>query len=308
MSDGYDALLRGAAWLDLSARGRTLVRGRDRARLLHNISSNEIKKLAPGNGCYAFLLNAQGRIQADLTLLCFDDRFLIDVEPELREKVPQHIRRYIVADQVELEDVTDQTAAIGLEGPGAAAVLASLNVPVPGADYAHVPWGENTVAAVSLTGQPGFRIYCAAARKDEIAGHLAAAGAKPATADEARVVRLEIGKPRYGEDIRDTTLPQETGQMHAISFTKGCYIGQEIVERIRSLGHVNKQLARVEADAAEALAPGTKLTAESGDAGEITSSVWSPRFSKVIALAFVRAPFAESGKALQAGDIEVRVA
>ncbi len=125
MSEGYEALRRGAAFLDVSARGRIVARGRDRARLLHNLTTNEVKKMTPGSGCYAFLLSPQGRIQADLHLLCFDDHFLIETEPELREKVFQHIRRYIIADQVELEDVTAQTAEIALEGPAAAALLAA---------------------------------------------------------------------------------------------------------------------------------------------------------------------------------------
>src|SRR5215471_18051994 len=139
MSQGYQALRHSAAWLDLSARGRIVVRGRDRARLLHAIASNDIKKLTPGTGCYAFLLSPQGRIQADLCLYSFPEHFLIDTEPELREKVHQHIKRYIIADQVELEDVTAQTACIGLEGPGAPAMLEA-----PTADYAHAPWGEFT--------------------------------------------------------------------------------------------------------------------------------------------------------------------
>src|SRR5215831_6553664 len=126
MSLGYDALRHGAAWLDLSARGRIVVRGRDRARLLHNLTSNEVKKLTPGTGCYAFLLNPQGRIQADLNLFCFPEHFLIDAEPELGEKILQHIRRYIIADQVELENVTESTGCVGIEGPEAAAVLSSL--------------------------------------------------------------------------------------------------------------------------------------------------------------------------------------
>src|SRR5664280_2311562 len=95
MSLGYEALRHGAAWLDLSARGRIVARGRDRARLLHAITSNEVKKMTPGTGCYAFLLNPQGRIQADLCLFCREDHFLIDTEPELREKVHVHIKRYI---------------------------------------------------------------------------------------------------------------------------------------------------------------------------------------------------------------------
>ncbi len=272
MSQGYDALRGGAAWLDLSARGRITARGRDRARLLHNITSNEVKKMTPGAGCYAFLLNPQGRIQADLHLFCFADHFLIDTEPDLREKVQQLIRRYIIADQVELEDVTTQTAAIGVEGP-----LAE-SLPLP---------DGCTKAPFSLTGQPGYRIYCAAGEMPRIVGQLDTAGARPATPDDARVVRIENGKPRYGEDIRETSLPQETQQLHAVSFTKGCYLGQEIVERIRSQGHVNRKLVRMEIDGSEPVAPGVRLMAD-GQEAEITSSVYSPHFRKVIALGYVR--------------------
>src|ERR1700687_189705 len=139
MSEGYDALRGGAAWLDLSARGRVVARGRDRARLLHNITSNDIKGMKPGSGCYAFLLNPQGRIQADLYLFCFEDHFLIDTEPDFREKVQQHILKYKVADQVELENATGGTAAIGLEGPNAPAVLMAVDAPIPGSGFAHLP-------------------------------------------------------------------------------------------------------------------------------------------------------------------------
>src|SRR2546423_13363550 len=160
MTLGYQALRHGAAWIDLSARGRIVAYGRDRARLLHALSTNEVKKMTPGAGCYAFLLTPQGRIQADFNLYCFDDHFLLDTEPELRERVLQHIRRYIIADQVELQDVTDSTGCVGLEGPEVATVLATLVAPVPGADYAHVPWGVRTIAAATVTGQPGVRIFC----------------------------------------------------------------------------------------------------------------------------------------------------
>jgi aminomethyltransferase len=303
MSEGYKALRHGAAWLDLSARGRFLVRGRDRARLLHNVTSNEIKKLAPGSGCYAFMLTPQGRIQADLNLFCFDDQFLIDTEPELREKVPQLILKFKVADQVEIEDISGSTAAIGLEGPAAAAVLTSLNAPIPGDDYAHLAWGESTIANLSATGQPGFRIFCPASKKPP----LESAGAKPANESDIRLVRIENGRPRYGEDIRETSLPQETQQMYAVSFTKGCYLGQEIVERIRAQGRVNKKLVRLAIDASAPLAPGTKLDADGKEAGEITSSVYAPESGSVAALAYVRTPYAEPATVLKAGDFSVRV-
>jgi aminomethyltransferase len=287
MSEGYDALRGGAAWIDLSARGRIVVRGRDRARLLHSISSNEVKKLAAGMGCYAFLLNPQGRIQADLLLFCFQEHFLIDTEPELREKVQAHIRRYIVADQVELEDVTARTGEVGLEGPDAAAVLAAMDAPVPLADYAHAPWGGAAVARASLTGQPGFRVWCPAEAAPELIRRFESAGAKPASPEDCRVVRIENGKPRYGEDIVESSLPQETQQMHAVSFTKGCYLGQEIVERIRARGHVNRRLRRVDLPGPEPAAPGSPIQVD-GKPAEVTSSVYSPRAGKAIALAYVR--------------------
>jgi len=306
MSQGYEALRRGAGVIDLTARGRIVARGRDRARLLHNLTSNEVKKMTPGTGCYAFLLSAKGRIEADLLLWCFAEHFLIDTEPELREKAMQHIRRYIIADQVELEDVTAQTAEIGLEGPGAAAMLEGMGAPVP-AEYAHLAWGEHTVAGITATGQPGVRIYCAASEAAGIVDRLEAAGASRVSPEDARAVRIENGKPRYGEDIRETSLPQETQQMHAISFNKGCYLGQEIVERIRAQGHVNKKLVRLEVDGAEPLAPGTKLKAGDADAGEITSAVYSPQSGKVAAMGYVRTAFAEAGTAVRAGEVEARV-
>jgi aminomethyltransferase len=268
VTPGYQALREGAGWLDLSSRGRIVARGRDRARLLHAITSNEVKKMTPGSGCYAFLLSPQGRIQADLNLFCFEDHFLIDTEPELREKVHQHIKRYIIADQVELEDVTSQTGCIGVEGP-------VQIVPVPEADYSHAQWEGCTVARVTVTGQPGARIFCAADRAAEVVAKLEAAGARPATLEDARIVRIENGKPRYGEEITDTTLPQESQQMHAVSFTKGCYLGQEIVERIRARGHVNKKLTPFEGTAPEG--------------AEVLSSVVSPSTGKTVGIALVRA-------------------
>jgi aminomethyltransferase len=301
MTDGYRALRESAAWLALDTRGRFVVRGRDRIRFLHNITSNEVKKMAPGAGCYAFLLTAQGRIQADLHLFCFPDRFLVDTEPELRAKLPGLILKYKVADQVELEDVTDRTASLALEGPTAAAALAACGAPVSASDCAHAAWGDSTVARVSITGQPGYRLYGPLDRRPEWISQLESAGVRPATDEDARVVRIENGKPRYGDDIRDTSLPQETGQLHAVSFSKGCYLGQEIVERIRTQGHVNRRLVRLEVAASEPLPSGAPLTAQGAEAGEITSSVFSPRAGKVVALAFVRSQFADPGTALDAG-------
>jgi tRNA-modifying protein YgfZ len=306
MSPGYEALHHGAALVDLSGRGRILVRGRDRARLLHNLTSNEVKKLPPGAVVYTFLLSPQGRIQADLNLLCFADHFLIDTEPEQREKVLQHIKRYIIADQVELEDVTSATACIGVEGPEAGRILSQIGIPVPG-EYTHSAWGETTVAGITQTGQPGARVYCAVAEFDAIIAKLQTAGVQPASEEDIRTVRIENGKPRYGEDIFDKSLPQETQQMHAVSFTKGCYLGQEIVERIRAQGHVNKKLVRLEIEGTEPPPPRTKAIANAAEVGEITSAVHSLQSGAVAALAYLRTQFAAPGTDVLVAERKARV-
>src|SRR5262249_53969601 len=156
-------------------------------------------------------------------------------------------------------------------------------------------------AAVTLTGQPGFRIFTPASQKEELLARLQSAGAAPATAEEARIVRIENGKPRYGEDILDTALPQETRQMHGVSFTKGCYLGQEIVERIRARGHVNRELVRIQIDAADVPEPGTKVTADGAEVGEITSAVRSPQSNRAVGMAYVRVQFAGAGTELNVG-------
>jgi tRNA-modifying protein YgfZ len=266
MTDGYRALREGAAWLDLSSRGRIVARGRDRARFLHNLTTNNVKAMKPGETCYAFALTAQGRIVGDLWLACREEEFFIDTEPELREKLRAHFMKYKVADQVEFDDVTDTTVAIGVEGPQAGT-----------APEGSLPFTE--------TGQPGYWLYAPAGRKAEIVAGLEAAGVKAATAEDARIVRIENGRPRYGEEILETSLPQETQQMQAVSFNKGCYLGQEIVERIRARGHVNRLLQRV--DLAGLVEPGTKLEIE-GKEATVMSSVWSPGLGKFIGLAYVR--------------------
>src|ERR1035438_9432644 len=218
MGPGYQALRGGAAWLDLSTRGRIVARGRDRARLLHAITTNEVKKMTAGTGCYAFLLNPQGRIQADLYLICLDDHFLIDTEPELREKVRLLIKRYIIADQVELEDVTAPTAAIGLEGPGAAAILAALGAPSPESPYTHAAWGDAMVAAVTVTGQPGARIFCPAEKAAGLVHQLEAARIAPFRLRADLDLRKLLRNPLQAQQRRISN-PRQDGLAQAASPT-----------------------------------------------------------------------------------------
>ena len=295
MGPSYQALRESVGYLDLSTRGKIVATGEDRVRLLHAMTTNHIQQLTPGQGCYAFFLNPQGRILTDANIFVLPDRILIDVEPEVRERLYQHLDKFIIADDVTLEDASERLSAVGIEGPGATEALVTIGAPVPESPYSHVDWNGAIVARVSSTGSPGFRIFAPKGQLPSFA----------ATDEESiRVVRLEHGKPRYGEDISDTTLPQETQQMHALHFSKGCYIGQEIVERIRSRGHVNRLLTGLRIEGSAAPASGTKLTVDGSEVGDITSAVYSPALGKVVALGFLRAQHAAPGTRLKAGDAE----
>src|SRR6266699_1129060 len=177
MTPGSEALLNGAALLDLSSRGRIRVTGEDRARLLHAMTTNHVQQMKPGDGIYAFFLNAQGRILADAYILCFEDHFLLDTEPQTRAAVREHLDRYIIADDVMLEDITEQTFAFGLEGPKAVEVAARCGVPAPHHRFSHVRWSEYSAAAISSTGSHGVRIYGPVDRKDEATVMIESAGA-----------------------------------------------------------------------------------------------------------------------------------
>ncbi|MCU1275224.1 MAG: glycine cleavage protein (aminomethyl transferase), partial [Bryobacterales bacterium] len=188
-SSGYEALRTSAAWLDLSSRGKIVATGDDRARLLHAMLTNHIQQLQPGEGCYAFFLNAQGRILTDVNVFCRAEDFLLDVEPETRKSLYEHLDKYIIADDVTLEDVTDRTATIDLEGPQAHEFARRLEIPVPDKPWAHTMWNDILVANVTFTGAPGLRFFGSLEQKAGIIERLQNVGAPEAGPDVARVVR-----------------------------------------------------------------------------------------------------------------------
>jgi folate-binding protein YgfZ len=302
--DGYTALHESAAWFDLSSRGKIRVTGEDRARLLHAMLTNDVQGLKPGQGNYHFLLNAQGRILADVNLYVFPDHVLLDCEPPSREKIYRHLDHYIIADDVQLEDVTASLATVALEGPRA---LELAGVAVPDADNAHTEVEGMTVARASASGQPGLWFFLEPSRKAGWIARLEEAGATAASEQDVRVVRVENGRPQYGEDFGEANLPQETQQMRALHFTKGCYLGQEIVERIRSRGQVHRLLVKLDIEGAEPPAAGAAVQAGGQEAGKISSPVYSPRRGCVAALAIVRREHATAGKELTVEGRPARV-
>ena len=295
---GYQGLREQAAWIDLSTRGKIRLEGEDRARLLHAMTTNDVQNLKPDHGCYAFFLNAQGRILGDVNIFSFEDSILLDTEPETRAKLYEHLDRYIIADDVTLRDETDHLATISIEGPQATGALAQIGILGPEVAYAAKVDQGWIVARADTTGAGGYLLIGPNTEKSALLERLAAAGIPQATPEEARTVRLEHGRPRYGEEITERYLVQETNQMHAISFHKGCYLGQEIVERVRSRAQIHRILRKIEIDSPTPPAAGTKLKAGDTDAGEIVSASYSEGLGKTVAMAYVRVPSAEPGTVL----------
>ncbi len=293
INSGLQALSEAAAILDLSDRGRIRVTGEDRARLLHAMTTNHVQGLKPGEGQYTFFLNAQGQIQADAYILCFADHFLLDVEPKTRQPIYEHLDRFIIADDVTLEDVTEQTFCLALEGPEAVRLATEAGTSVPSSPCSHVEWQESSVAAISFTGAPAVRVYGPLAHEEKVLAGLNGHGVIAAKAEDAEAYRIMRFKPRYGHDITERSLPQETQQMGAVHFQKGCYLGQEIVERVRSRGHVNRLLMGFTGESGHAPAPGARVAYGGKEDGEVTSAVAVD--GKFYGLAVVRAQIAQPG-------------
>lgn len=305
---GYRELRESAAWIELAGRGKIRATGEDRARLLHAMTTNDVKSLQPGQGCYAFFLNAQGRILADANILCLDESLLLDTEPETAAKLYEHLDKFIIADDVALEDQTPTLATIAVEGPASPAILGKAGLPVPPFDHGILSANNSPVqvARLNYTGSTGFFLFCDLAMRDAVISSLETAGASGADLEAAKVVRLEHGKPRYGEDISERYLAQETNQSRALHFNKGCYLGQEIVERVRSRAQIHRRLLPVHLETDQVPAPGTKLQAEGKDAAEITSAAFSPALAQTVALAYVRID-TKPGDRVSFGDAVGRV-
>jgi folate-binding protein YgfZ len=285
---GYEGLRSGAAWIDLSDRGKLRVAGEDRARLLHAMSTNSVQDLAAGGGLYAFFLNEKARVLCDAYTYNLGDALLLDTEPETAQKLRDHLDAYIIADDVTLEDWTERWAAIGLEGPSSLECAAELGIEAPEKKYAVREWKAAVVARVASTGPEGIRILVPVEEKEALVARLRSLKIPNASFEEARVVRLENGIPRYGEDISERNLAPETQVTDAIHSNKGCYLGQEIVERVRSRGQVHRLLTPIRMRSAAPPAPGSKLSAGGEIVGEITSAAFSPALGEVVALAYIR--------------------
>lgn len=305
----FQALLSGCGVYDLSGRAKIAVTGGDRVRWMNGMVSNNVRDLAAGRGVYAFLLNAQGHVQTDLYVFQRGDSLLADTEREQREKVLQLFDRYIIADDVEISDISDKFTTIGLTGPQSRAVLERAGIRVP--DLAPLelctPKCDCACDCLQCTLVRGddslglsYEIWLAPDQVKSTSDALMAAGANAVGASALDLFRISRGIPRFGVDIRERDLPQETGQTRALNFTKGCYLGQEIVERIRSRGAVHRMFGTFAVEGALPEA-GAKIVTGEKEVGEITSSAILPLAGgdRAVALGYLRRE--GSGKELRAG-------
>ncbi len=248
----YAAVRSGVGFIDLSHRGLLQLTGADRVSFLQGMVSNDVKALKPGEGQYATILNQQGKVLGDTRVLCSENSLYLDLWEIIKDKIAGHLNRYLVADEVEIADRTDEYGIISLQGPQAEACLQRLvgQNELPGRLAEHrmvnIDGAQVCVVRASYTGETGFDLIIPAPHFKNIAEQLTETGNQLSGAwvgEEAHnILRVEAGLPLYGIDFTEDNLLLEVGLDHAVSFSKGCYLGQEVVERIRSRGHVNKKL------------------------------------------------------------------
>jgi folate-binding protein YgfZ len=305
---GYNSLRQTAAVLDFSFRSRLCLTGADRVRFLHGQVTNDINALRPGQGCYAALVTAKGKMQSDLNIFYLPDELLLDFEPGLAAVIAERLEKYIVADDVQVVDVAPLYGLLTVQGPKADALIRALD------SFAEVPAQAFSFSKISYTagdiylmnnprlGSSGFDLFIPTAALREFVEKLVASaksiGGGPAGWHAFELARVEAGIPRFGLDMDESNIPLECGiEARAVSYTKGCYIGQEVLNRIHTLGHVNQDLRGLRLASGITVSParGDKLLHGDKAVGYITSSVFSPSLQATLALGYVRREFNQPG-------------
>lgn len=284
------------------------IAGRDRMRWLNSMVTNNIRDLPPGHGVYAFVLNAQGSILGDLYVYNRGESLVAAIERQQTETLLQILKRYIIMDKVEIEDLSGRITVLGVIGPNAAKVLGSAGLisDLATLQFSDLNWNGAMVTVVRGD-NPSFakyEIWVLVEEVEKLRDSLTKAGAEPVHEATLEAFRILCGIPKAGQDIKERILPQETGQERALNFTKGCYIGQEIVERIRARGNVHRAFMGFEIEG-PAPAPGTKIQSSGKDVGEITSVAAATLKGKRLALGYLRKE-AAAAELLTAGEATVK--
>jgi folate-binding protein YgfZ len=306
---GYDAVKKTTGIADRSGEARFRVTGPDRVTWLQGLLTNDIAALTPGTGCYAAYLTPQGRMLADIRVLHRGDELLLDVPAAARAGVFERLTTFIIMEDVVLDDVTDSLARIAVHGPQAFDVLlkvVSLTAPLPEHASVSTSFGDHgvIVAGSRDLGVDGYDVYVDASAKADLIAALHAAGATAIDDEAWLTLRLEAGRPAFGVDMTTDTIPLEAGiEDRAISFTKGCYVGQEIIIRVMHRGHgrVARKLVGLSASASDSIASGAAIHAGDREIGRVTSAAYSPALDRWIGMGYVQRDFVEPGTAVSLG-------
>lgn len=315
--DQYRAVNETLGWADRGSRSRLRVSGPDAAKFLHNVTTNDVKRLPVGRGCEAFVTSLKGRTLSFVSVLRLSDSFLVRSDPEGLAPALPHMSKYGVFDDVEIDDEALESSEHHLAGPGAEAWLKSAGATLPEGDDLAVASTQISGLDVlcvreSPTGRPGFTLIAFGEDHANLGEALQSAEAESKLVrldDEIfEALRIEAGTPVVGREVTEANLPQEVGRDdRAISFVKGCYIGQETVARLDALGHVNRLIKGLRFPAAaDGPAPvvGAALQADGKDVGSITSVALSPGWDAWIGMGLVRVAHAKPGAELSWRDPE----
>jgi folate-binding protein YgfZ len=298
----------GAALFRLPGRGVLEVAGADRVRWLDGMISADVESLTSGGGAPGLLLTRQGRVVADLHVLARADELWLELEAAALPAVVEQLSRFVVADDVTLRDRRGELARLALEGPRAAELLGEVAGLAPHAwRELRLAGGPVVAAAWGFTGLPGYQLFVPAGAADAVASALAEAGATPASSDTFECLRIAAGVPWLGRELDESVLPAEARLEAAISTTKGCYTGQEVVTRMRSRGRAAHLLVGLRFESEALPARGAAIESEAGPIGEVTSSVRSPE-AGAIGLGFVRAELAVPGAIVRVAGAPARIA
>ncbi len=306
--DDYRILRGGAGFFPLEGRGWLAVSGDDRADFLQGLLTNDVAALTPGSGCYAACLTPQGRMTADMYVFADGGRLLLDVDGGVVDRLRERFEDLVFTEDVRIDDLTPGRAAYAVHGPGAGGVAAALTggraprLAVCGHRAVDFGSGAGLLARTDDLGVEGYRVIVERPAAESLRGALAAAGAAAVEPAAAEVVRVESGRPRFPADLDQDTIPLEAGIAdRAVSFDKGCYVGQEVIVRIlhRGQGRVARRLAgltfeRSAAADAPLPAPGAAIFSGGERVGRVTSAVRSPAAGAVVALGYVRRELAEA--------------
>jgi folate-binding protein YgfZ len=314
----FRELRRGCALYDLSWRAKLLVTGNDRVRWMNGMVTNNIRDLGLNRGNYNFLLSPQGRILGDMYVYNRGEYLVVDTARWQAPKLMELFDKFIIMDEVEVRDASANLAAMAVQGPGAGAALQKAGFLAKAPEPLEVVDGSlgqaggeagYSVTRMASEAAETYELWVSPANAAAAWDALLQAGAKPVGTAALEMFRVWAGIPRYGQDIRERELPQETEQTQALHFQKGCYVGQEIVERVHSRGQVHRTFTGFVVEGG-APAPGSKVVVEGKEVGEITSVAVVPAngAKKTVALGYMRRQAATPGALVQVGESNAKIA